>query len=98
MGATLSSVTPISATLSSTALDASRCIDGNTSTFCASITATDTPYLSVRLPSPSPVGYVVIYHRPDVRSNRSKPFVFFYAPRTSRDGHYSRLFWGDFKR
>ena len=63
MGATLSSVARLGAALSSTSLDAARCIDGDTSTVCSSM-ASHSPWLSVTLPAPSDVAYVVLYHNP----------------------------------
>ena len=49
MGQTLSAVTRIGATLSSTALTASNCIDNDINSVCSSTTSVDTPWLSVQL-------------------------------------------------
>ena len=68
MGQTLSAVTRIGATLSSTALTASNCIDNDINSVCSSTTSVDTPWLSVQLPLGATVGYVVFYHRPDCES------------------------------
>ena len=51
---------------------ASNCIDGSTSTFCHTQLDTDWPWVSLQLPTPSTVSYVVIYNR--LPGERLSPF------------------------